>query len=72
MPLGLGQYVVSDVRAPDASQAPPEIRERFEGRPFTLRELEERGVRIAGREAWYTALSQAWHLQLEPALGTND
>ena len=72
MPFALGQYVISDVRATDASRAPPEIRERFEGRPFTLRELEERGVRIAGREAWYTALSQPWRLVLEPALGTND
>jgi hypothetical protein len=72
MPLGRGEYLVSDVRAVDSGQAPPEIRERFEGRPFTLRELEERGVRIAGGEAWYTALSQAWRLLLDPALGTND
>ena len=72
MPVPRGQYLVADVRAPDASPAPPEIRERFEGRPFTLRELEERGVRIAGGEAWYTALAQAWRLLLDPALGTND
>ena len=72
MPLPRGQYLVADVRAADASQAPPEIRERFEGRPFTLHELEERGVRIAGAEAWYTALAQHWRLILDPALGTND
>jgi hypothetical protein len=72
MPLGLGEYIVSDVRGIDRTQAPPEIRERFEGRLFSLRELEERGVRIAGGEAWYTALAQPWRLLLDPALGTND
>ena len=72
MPLPRGQYLVADVHGADASQAPPEIRERFEGRPFTLRELEERGVRIAGGQAWYTALAQDWRLLLDPALGTND
>ncbi len=72
MPLPRGQYVVADVRATDATQAPPEIRERFEGRPFTLRDLEERGVRIADGHAWYTALGDAWRLILDPPLGTND
>ena len=66
MPLRRGEYVVTDVRGPDSSQAPPEIRERFEGRPFTLRELEERGVRIAGGRAWYLANGRDWQLFLEP------
>jgi hypothetical protein len=72
MPLPRGHYLVADVVAPDASPAPPEVRERFEGRAFTLRELEERGVRIAGSHAWYTALAHPWRLILDPALGTND
>jgi hypothetical protein len=72
MPLPRGQYLVSDVRGLDSAQAPPEIRERFEGRPFSLHELEQRGVRIAGAQAWYTALAHPWRLLLEPALGTND
>ena len=73
MPLPRGQYLVTDVRtAGDEAEAPPEIRERFEGRPFTLRELEERGVRIAGGQAWYTALARDWRLVLDPALGTNN
>jgi hypothetical protein len=72
MPLPQGQYAVADVCAQDASQAPPEIRERFEGRAFTLHDLEGRGVRIADGHAWYTALGQPWRLILEPALGTND
>ena len=73
MPLGLGQHLVIDVRAADGwAPAPPEIRERFEGRPFTLHELEQRGVRIAGGQAWYTANAQDWRLVLDPALGTND
>ena len=68
-----GQYLVSDVfAAAGDAQAPPEIRERFEGRAFTLRELEERGVRIAGAQAWFTALAQDWRLLLDPPLGTND
>jgi hypothetical protein len=72
MPLPRGEYLVSDVRGVDSTQAPPEIRERFEGRPFTLRELEERGVRIAGGQAWYPALAQTWRLILDPSLGAND
>jgi hypothetical protein len=71
-----GEYVVADVLSvsPDGSTqpAPPEIRERFEGRAFRLGELEQRGVRIAGREAWYTANGRAWRLVLSPELGAND
>ena len=67
MPLGRGQYAVVDVQ-PEA----PEIRERFEGRPFTLHELEQRGVRIAGGQAWYTANGRDWRLIFSPDLGAND
>ena len=51
--------------------APPEIRERFEGRLFRLTELEQRGVRIAGSQAWYTAKARDWRLVFDPPLGTN-
>src|SRR5919199_1899146 len=43
----LDAYRVAEVRSADGSQpAPPEIAERFDGRLFTLRQLEERGVRV--------------------------
>jgi hypothetical protein len=74
-PLSRGQYLVRYVRpASDAplEQTPPEIRERFEGRSFALHELEQRGVRIAGGQAWYTTNGQDWRLILTPELGTND
>ena len=62
-------YRVADIRSADGSQpAPPEISERFDGRLFTLRELEVRGVRIAGREVWYLSSAQDWRLTLEPAV----
>jgi hypothetical protein len=67
MSLGRGQYRVVDV-LPEA----PEIRERFEGRPFSLHELEQRGVRIAGGQVWYTAYGQDWRLVLSPELEAND
>jgi hypothetical protein len=61
-------YRVREVRSADGSRlAPPEIADRFEGRLFTKRQLEERGVRIAGASAWYLAAGQDWQLILEPA-----
>jgi hypothetical protein len=57
---------VADVRGADgATLAPPEIAERFDGRLFTLRELEQRGVRISGRYAWYLAGGRDWQLDFE-------
>lgn len=44
--------------------APPEIAERFEGRVFTLLDLEQRGVRIAGARAMYTGNGRDWQLEL--------
>jgi len=70
LPLGLYR-VASVLTATSDEPAPPEIRERFEGRAFRLTELEQRGVRIAGAEAWYTANAHAWRLILDPPLGTN-
>jgi hypothetical protein len=61
----LEAYRVSQVRGVDDSPAPPEIAERFEGRAWTLRQLEERGVRITGRSAWYLAAGRDWQLTLE-------
>ncbi|HEX8969853.1 MAG TPA: hypothetical protein VF937_18365 [Chloroflexota bacterium] len=64
----LQAYRVVEVRSADGRQsAPPEIAERFQGRLFTLRQLEERGVRIAGASAWYLAAARDWRLALEPA-----
>jgi hypothetical protein len=62
----LEAYRVVQVTSPDGSLAPPEIGERFQGRAWTLRQLEERGVRITGAAAWYLALGRDWQLQLEP------
>jgi hypothetical protein len=65
----LGAYRVVEVRSANgAAFAPPEISERFEGRLFTLHELEQRGVRIAGRNIWYLASGQDWQLKLEPVV----
>jgi hypothetical protein len=61
-----GTYQVADVRGVDGSPAPPEILERFQGRAFTLPELEARGVRIAGMKAWLLALGKDWQLMLDP------
>lgn len=61
-------YRVVEVRNGDGSElAPPEIAQRFQGRLFTLRQLEERGVRIAGASVWYLAAGRDWQLKLEPA-----
>ena len=68
------RYVVSAVRPANASDgavgadAVEEIAERFEGRSFTLQELEYRAVRIAGGVAVYTANSRDWLLELVPVV----
>ena len=76
------EYTVVDVRkatfargtgnrtdvAEAGEQAPPEVLQRFEGRLFTLHELEQRGVRIAGGKAVYTANGSDWLLKLFPGL----
>ncbi len=49
--------------------APPELLERFEGRTFSLKELEERGVRVAGAKLAYTANGQDWFLRVSPPIG---
>jgi hypothetical protein len=64
----LEAYRVVEVRSTDGELAPPEIAERFEGRVYTLHQLEQRGVRIQGRVAWYLASGQDWQLKLEPAV----
>jgi hypothetical protein len=60
-------YRVVEVRSADGSLAPPQIAVRFQGRLWTLRELEQRGVRIAGGSAWYLAAGKDWTLKLERA-----
>ena len=61
----LDAYRVVWVASPDGTPAPPEIAERFQGRAWTKRQLEERGVRIAGAAIWYLANGQDWQLRLE-------
>jgi hypothetical protein len=60
-------YRVAEVRAVDGSAAPPEIVQRFQGRLWSLSDLERRGVRIAGANAWYFSSGQDWQLTLTPA-----
>ena len=62
----LEAYRVVQVAAPDGTPAPPEIAERFQGRAWTKRQLEERGVRITGAAAWYLAAGRDWQLRIEP------
>ena len=63
----LEAYRVVEVRSGDGADfAPPEIAQRFAGRLYTLRQLEERGVRITGAGAWYLAAGKDWQLKLEP------
>jgi hypothetical protein len=62
----LDLYRVVQVSGTDGSPAPPEIAERFQGRAWTKRQLEERGVRITGAMAWYLAAGRDWQLRLEP------
>lgn len=64
----LEAYRVVEVRAIDGTPAPPEIADRFQGRLWTKRQLEERGVRIAGASIWYLAHGKDWQLKLEQAL----
>jgi hypothetical protein len=65
----LEPYRVVEVLSADGSElAPPEIAARFEGRLFTLNQLEQRGVRITGAGAWFLANAQDWQLKLEPAV----
>lgn len=65
----LDAYRVVEVRSADgATRAPPEISERFQGRLYTLNQLEERGVRVTGAGAWYLANGQDWQLELERAV----
>ncbi len=61
-------FRVASVVGLDGQPAPPEIADRFSGRVFTKHELEQRGVRIAGREIWYLANGKDWRLTLEPAV----
>lgn len=49
--------------------APSELLERFEGRTFSLKELEQRGVRVAGATLTYTANGQDWFLRVSPPIG---
>jgi hypothetical protein len=77
MPTEAGDYTVVEVKpaSPSATAeaseeaTPPEVLERFEGRTFTLEELQQRGVRIAGGRAYYTASGRDWQLQLFPEPG---
>ncbi len=62
----LEPYKVVQVLGIDGDPAPPEITERFAGRAWTKRQLEERGVRITGAAAWYLASGKDWQLKLEP------
>jgi hypothetical protein len=68
MTIDPAEYAVVRVRhaLADRSDAPPEVRERFEGRTFTLGELQQRGVRIAGGQAYYTVGGTDWLLELAP------
>ena len=61
----LEAYRVVQVTSPDGVPAPPEIAERFQGRAWTKRQLEERGVRITGAAIWYMAAGKDWQLRLE-------
>lgn len=61
-------YRVVEVRSADGVLAPPEISERFQGRLWTKRDLEQRGVRITGADIWYLATGRNWQLKLERAL----
>jgi hypothetical protein len=68
MRVGPSEYRVVDVKHALADEeAPPEILERFDGRAFTLGQLQQRGVRIAGGRAYYTANGEDWLLELAPA-----
>lgn len=59
-------FRVAEIRGAETGEpAPPEIAERFEGRVFTLAQLEARAIRITGRTGWYLATGRDWRLSLE-------
>ena len=58
-------FRVAQVTSPEGTAAPPEIAERFQGRAWTKRQLEERGVRVTGAGVWYLAAGRDWQLTLE-------
>jgi hypothetical protein len=62
----LEAFKVVQVLGIDGVPAPPEISERFAGRAWTKRQLEERGVRVTGAAIWYLAAGKDWQLTLEP------
>jgi hypothetical protein len=62
----LEAFKVVQVVGTDGAPAPPEISERFQGRAWTKHQLEQRGVRITGADAWYRAAARDWQLRLEP------
>ncbi len=64
----LETFKVVQVVGIDGAPAPPEIAERFAGRAWTKRQLEERGVRITGAAAWYLASGKDWQLTLAPTV----
>ncbi len=51
---------------PGIGITPEDVLHRFEGRTFTLLELEQRGVRIAGGEAVCAINGLDWLLDLAP------
>lgn len=53
-------------------EAPEEVRERFEGRAFTLLELEKRGVRMAGGLGTYSTEGETWYLTVIPEAAQGD
>ena len=61
----LEAFRVAQVTDPEGTPAPPEIAERFQGRAWTKRQLEERGVRVTGAGIWYLAAGRDWQLKLE-------
>ncbi len=76
MDRAVSEYTVVSVRPANvtaqggtAGEAPPEVLERFEGRTFTLGELEQRGVRIGGGRAYYTTNGRDWELEIFPGVG---
>lgn len=49
--------------------AAADVQSQFAGRTYTLTELEQRGVRIAGGRAVCTRAGQDWYLDLAPVTG---
>lgn len=69
----LPRYLVADVRSAGAGTTdgraapPPALLEQFDGRAFTLHDLEQRGVRVVGGRAAFTLGGADWWLDLLPA-----